>query len=271
MFKDTCVVIIGAGDSGTAIALRLFKSGFRPIIAERDHPSDLHAFRNFSDTVYLGEKQIEHITGRLYHNSDDKTLYREEINRGRLDRVIPIINIESADDLYFLDPNIIIDCRGKYAVHTDFNWSLYPCVIRIGNRFKVGNDGHFVVGTFGKELGRVFHTPKELEQVMDENSTLTTAPLEGVFISDKSFGDVVSEREEIGTINEIAILAPNDGIISGLLHSGHFVFCKQPLFELSVGHARDVNIDKSTSVECLAIAGGVLEAVLTYLSQNRSA
>ena len=263
------IFIIGAGDIGTAAAIRLFKSGFRPILVERNNPTDLYFFRNLSDVVYLGEKIIEDVRCRLYNPMDDDRSFADQLNAGRQDRIIPMIKKESYSDLAFYKPDILVDCRGTIEEDDEQDWSEYSCVIRIGSTFKVGRDGHFVIGAAGNELGRVYRLPTDLMADLPENKYLSNAPLEGVFISHKTVGDRVSEREKIGTLNEINILAPRNGIITGLLHSGHFIRRRQPIFEIKPESVKTVD-SKQIPVRSVAIAGGILEAILTFLSENRS-
>jgi hypothetical protein len=265
----TKIFIIGAGDKGTAAAIRIFKSGFRPILAERNNPTDLHFFRNLSDVVYLGEKTIEDVRCRLYNPIDDDQSFADQLNTGRQDRIIPMIKIESYSDLAFYKPDILVDCRGTIEKDDAQDWSGYSCVIRIGSTFKVGRDGHFVIGSADDELGRVYRLPTDLKADLPENKYLSNAPLEGVFVSHKTIGDRVSEREKICTLNEISILAPRNGIITGLLHSGHFIRRRQPIFEIKPESVK-AKVSKQIPVSSVAIAGGILEAILTFIFENRS-
>jgi len=59
MLRDIKIAILGAGNFGTATALRLFRSGFRPVLFELQNPTDLNYNRTFSDVVYRGSKAIE--------------------------------------------------------------------------------------------------------------------------------------------------------------------------------------------------------------------
>ncbi len=269
MFKNENIFIFGSGDKGTATAIRLFKSGFRPVLVEKNNPTDLHYFRNFSDSIFLGEKTIDEITCRLYQSVSDEQEYQEQLAAGRMDRIIPLISDESFRAATSLKPDILIDCTGSHLEKIIPDWHDFPCVIRMGPDFQVGQDGHFVVGISGEELGRVYHMPKELKVRQSENAFLSTAPLEGIFICHKSIGEDVAEREEIGKLNDISILSPRSGVVTGMLHSGHFVHSKQPLFEIKP-HTLKHDISKQVPVQCLAMAGGVLEAILMFLSQDRS-
>ena len=269
MLWNTKIIIIGAGDKGTAAALRLFKGGFRPVLVEQNNPTDLHFFRNYSDVVYLGEKIIEDIRCQLINASNDTQTLMDRIIKSRKDRLIPLVIGELPAIINSYQPEIIIDSRGEAPTDSDWEWSEFPCVIRIGSAFKVGREGHFVIGAAHEELGRVYRKPADLVCKVSQSNFVSLAPLEGVFICNKSVSEKVAEREKVGSINDIPILAPRNGLVSGLLHSGHFVQSHQPLFEIVPVSTR-INVSKQTSTHCLAIAGGILEAILTFISENRS-
>ena len=74
------------------------------------------------------------------------------------------------------------------------------------------------------------------------------------------------ERQILGQINDINILAPDHGLLAGRLHSGHYVNLHQPLF--SVIHpqtAQEADIIKTIPCTKYSISGGLLEAVLAFL------
>jgi xanthine dehydrogenase accessory factor len=267
MFDKFTIAIIGAGDTGTAAAIRCFKCGFRPILIERKHPTDLHFFKNFSDVVYLGEKIVEEIRCRLISESPDTENLQNEIQLSQRNREIPMLSGDLTSILSAINPEIIVDSRLKLQSGEEWSWNDFPCVVKIGSEFKVGTDGHFVIGAAGKELGRTIRTPQDLTSELPVNNHISLAPLEGVFINNNEIGDRVKEREEVGRIDDIPILSPLNGIISGILHSGHFVNRQQPLFEI-VPHSVKVNVERQASTESLAIAGGIIEAILTHISEK---
>jgi xanthine dehydrogenase accessory factor len=261
---DSRILIIGAGDTGTVSALRLFRSGFRPILLERNHPSDLHYNRNFSDAVYQGKKKIDEVDAILLSSNHFNETVEQEIRKTQKNRCVPLI---SSDDLSIISriiPEIIIVCTGNFPDTLQLDWELHPLVIRIGLNYNVGVDGHVIIGDSGNKLGQVFRYPHEYTDETSDEKKYTTAPIEGVFISTRTFGERLSERDEIGTINDISILSPLDGYLTGLLHSGHFVSCRQPLFEITatVKMSEEHN---ALPADKYAIAGGALEAILAYL------
>jgi xanthine dehydrogenase accessory factor len=259
-------VILGAGDRGTAAALRLFNSGFQPILLELAQPSDLHFIRNFADVIYCEHKTIDNIQARVIMPDSNEQVLNEQLQQFAANRSIAVINTMSEGDQSYLrqiKPGIIIDSTPSLAraEKSELNWSDYPCVIRIGLNYNVGEDGHYVIGDSQHYQGIVFCNRHQIvpDNTLPEN--VLKSPLSGIFQTSKRIGDEVN----IGLIDKINIMASHDGYISGLLHSGHFVQAGQPLFEL-ISYQKSRESLTKLPVNCWSIAGGVLEAVMRHLS-----
>ena len=261
----TSIVILGAGDRGTAIALRLFRSGFSPILMELEKPTDLHYPRTFSDAVYRGEKIIDNIVCELIPDSVNDNNLLTNIIEIQNNRKVPVVTGNSGKLLDKVKPDVLIDCRGNFRDSDDFIWSDFPYYVSTNDACKVGKDAHCVIGSHGLEI-----KPGMTEHVTGRPSAkenIINSPIEGVFISASQIGQNINEGQEAGEINGIAIQSPVHGILSGLLHSGHFVFPRQPLFE--VISERKFNSDvKMVPPENYMIAGGILEVVLGHLSSS---
>jgi xanthine dehydrogenase accessory factor len=267
--RNSLIVILGAGDLGTATALRLFRCGLKPVLLEKPQPADLHYIRNFSDVLYSERKTVEEITAVSVVPAPDERSVHEQITKCFADRYIPVLNRQAEGDreiIARIKPVLLIDCTTRYGKVPvlQLDWQNIPCVIRIGFRHNVGIDGHIVVGDNLQYSGRVFYKKHNVEPQINDPEYIFKAPLEGIFNTDRRIGESVFERDKIGSIGGIAILAPLAGCITGLLHSGHFVHSAQPLFELQWQHkSRETLTD--IPVLCQTISGGILEAVITYL------
>ena len=55
MFSNTLVVIKGAGDLASGIAIRLFRCGFPIIMTEIEHPLAVRRSVSFAEAVFSGE------------------------------------------------------------------------------------------------------------------------------------------------------------------------------------------------------------------------
>ena len=62
------VVIRGAGDIATGIALRLHRAGIHLILTDLPQPTAVRRTVCFSEAIRLGEVQVEDITARLAHS-----------------------------------------------------------------------------------------------------------------------------------------------------------------------------------------------------------
>jgi biotin carboxyl carrier protein len=255
------IVVLGAGDRGTATAIRLFRAGLRPLLAESQNPADLHYFRNFSDLRYCEKKQIDETEGRYV--GDTGVFTEEDIRHAFNERSIPLVSGSLFETLNALKPEMIIDCRENSEEEFNF-WQEYSCVIRVGLNYNVGADGHVVVGDAEEAQGRVFYKRHDRTQAATRSEEKVEAPIEGVFVAEAEPGQHISFRQNIGRIDNINIMAPNDGYVAGILHSGHFIRPHQPLCEIQPAVRYNKHIREIPQV-CLSISGGVLEAVLAYL------
>ena len=260
-------MVLGAGDRGTATGLRLFRAGLKPLLLESANPADLHYFRNFSDLVYCEKKQIEDINGLYLGDTNvDKNAIRYAFN----DRNIPLLTGLSANMLEQIKPEIVIDCRKPITENDALAWRDFPYVIKIGIRYNVGIDGHVIVGEGLHDQGRVYYKRHDMAGEEDTLQEEIRAPIEGVFVAKVSPGEHVKIRQDMGAINEISILAPQDGYIAGILHSGHYVPRHQPLVEIQPAGRFHPDI-REIPLNNVAVSGGVLEAVLSYIKRSAPA
>ncbi len=87
------------------------------------------------------------------------------------------------------------------------------------------------------------------------------APIDGILRIAKKIGNHVLSQEKIAEVDGQPILAPFDGVLRGLLHDGLTV--KEGMKVGDVDARGDPQYARLVSEKSLAIAGGVLEALLT--------
>ena len=58
------VVIRGAGDIATGVALRLYRAGLQIVMCEVETPTSIRRTVCFSEAVRLGEMEVEGVTAR---------------------------------------------------------------------------------------------------------------------------------------------------------------------------------------------------------------
>ncbi|GAG33248.1 unnamed protein product, partial [marine sediment metagenome] len=152
-----------------------------------------------------------------------------------------------------------------------------PLVVGLGPGFVVGIHAHAVVETQrGHCLGRVYwqgsaapDTGNPGEVAGKANSRVLRAPTAGEFKGLRQIGDRVIAGEMVAEVEGIPILAPFDGVLRGLLANGLHVYPGMKVGD--VDPRGNVNHCFTISDKSLAVAGGVLEAILTHLNHTQAA
>ena len=156
-----------------------------------------------------------------------------------------------------------------------------PLVIALGPGFVAGRDCHVVVETNrGHNLGRALWQgsaepdtgqPGALPGSAARSSRVLRAPIAGRVTSRHAIGASLSEGAIVATVTDAmdataAVHAPFDGVLRGLIHPTVWVTAGMKIGDVDP-RARPAYCF-TVSDKSLAVAGGVLEAILT--AQNRS-
>jgi len=90
MFSKHCIIVKGGGDLATAVAHKLFRSGFPVIITELENPKMVRRTVAFANCVYEKEWTVEGVTSVLTNEEGVDQIIRD----GRVPVVIdPSCNI----------------------------------------------------------------------------------------------------------------------------------------------------------------------------------
>ena len=233
------VVIKGAGDLASGIALRLRHSKIDVVMTDLPVPLAVRRTVAFSEAVRLGSTVVEDVKAERAANAEEA---RDCLSRG----VIPVLeNTGTALD----------DAK---------------LVIGVGPGFTAGKDCHAVVETKrGHTLGRVIWEGSAIPNTGVPGNVggetirrLIKAPRAGIFHPEKNIGDIVKEGDRVGNVDGEPVCAQTDGKIRGLLQDGVPVTKGMKSGDVD---PRGRSADHLTiSDKALAIGGGVLEAILSY-------
>jgi xanthine dehydrogenase accessory factor len=265
------VLIKGAGDLASGIALRLHRCGYRIIMTDIPVPTTVRRTVAFSPAVYLGETKVEEVTGVLCRNA-------EEALRTAAARKVAVMVDPQAKIREELHPDVVVDAiLAKYNLGTQITDA--PIVIGVGPGFTAGVDCHCVVETKrGHYLGRCIWQGSAIPNtgIPGNIGGYTTeriirAAADGIFRGNVAIGAQVKEGDIVGFCEtdtaSVPVPALIDGVVRGLLQDGVPVTAGLKSGDIdprcAVEHCFTVS-DKATS-----IGGGVLEAILT-LSRRRS-
>lgn len=254
------VVIRGAGDIASGVAIRLVRCGYRVVMLEIPLPTAIRRSAAFAQAVFDGSVTVEDLTARLVATARealDLTLRRE----------IALLVDPHADSLGALGPDYLVDAiLAKENLGTSKNMA--PITIALGPGFTAGDDCHAVIETNrGHRLGRVILSggaepntgiPGEIAGKSDLR--VVRAPCAGVFRSHVALGDLINQGALMGQVGNTAVTAPLTGMVRGLLQDGLQVSAR---FKIGDIDPRGEKADYlSASDKAMAIAGGVLEAML---------
>lgn len=261
------ILIRGGGDLGSGVAFRLYRVGWNIVITEVSKPLVLRRTVSFANAIYESNVEVEGIRAKYVNNPS-------EVQDCLSQRTIPLL---ISPDRYIFDnyvPDVVIDAR-LLKKEVDYSLNQYPMIIGLGPGFEAGRNCHAVIETNrGHYLGRAIWSGSAMKDtgtpgtVNDKSSErVLRAPKSGILSSGLPLGTIVKKDEIVGFVDNTPIRAPFDGCLRGLMHNG--IEVKQGLKIGDLDPRADNKLTQFISEKALAIAGGVLEAILTYQFKNK--
>ena len=253
------VVIKGAGDLASGVALRLVRAGFSVVMTDLPKPTSIRRTICFSEALVKGETTVEGIVAR---RAEDAAQAEEILKRGE----IPVLPDPEAKIIQALNPPVVVDgILAKKNLGTRIQDA--PAVIALGPGFTAGKDCHAVVETMrGHMLGRVYYEgsaipntgiPGNIDGFTIER--LIRAPKAGIFTPLCQIGDQVEAGQVVARVDDEPVLAGISGVLRGILPDGTEVF--EGMKSGDVDPRCKPEYCHLVSDKALAIAGGVLEAI----------
>ena len=266
------ICILGSGRVGTACALRLYRAGFEVCITEKHPPTDIYYHQTFSGAFFSGRKVINEITARTLAgaveagNVEPGISLQNFISYQFANREIALLNLNESQGLKNFPIDYVVKTRSESFTDVEQNIAPEAKWIATGRQAN-SSPVHYPVADDELYGGQVIYpflqdtiALADKEKEAPPHFMQVKAPLEGVFVTLRRVDDFIREKEEIGKINDLPILSPVTGHLSGLLNSGMMIPPKTVFAELNTG--KEFVPDAPLPVRAFALAGGVLEAVL---------
>jgi len=277
------VIIRGAGELGSAAAIRLAKQGLgRIVLVERPFPKAVRRNVCYSEAVFEHAKTVDGVTARFVMLLSEIDLLHEMGDLAVTTQ--PLTEVRAA-----WPPDIFVEAA---ALHS--NWGLRrtiaPLVIALGSGYLPARDCHAVVETVrGPHLGRVLSgghplppaPPAEIMGFAEER--VIKAQRTGIFHTNKEIGDRVEHGEKVGTVvllfaredlyrgvpvdSEYPVVARIGGVIRGLLRDGVPVDAGDKIGDVDPRGFTDDLYHVSDKAQ--RVAEGVLEAVVLHIDRLR--
>ena len=286
LFPNHLILLRGGGDLATGVAYRLHKAGFPIVVLELADPLVVRRRVALATAVREGHITVEDLRAVRVDSLDEALqlaatgtipilvapdLPAALLNPPPATRHSPLLNSSLVTRHSSLT---LIDARmAKRNLGTTIDQA--PLVIALGPGYTAGVDCHAVIETNrGHRLGRViWHGAAEANTgtpgiVAGKGAErVLRAPAAGVVQWRKEIGDRVRQGEVLGEVAGQAVVAPFDGVARGLIAPGTHVPAGLKIGD--VDPRGDVATCFTISEKALAIGGGVVEAVLTWLSAQK--
>lgn len=256
------ILIRGAGDLATGIAVRLYEGGHEIVMTERPVPLTVRRSVAFSRAVYEKKAEVEGITAVRAEGI-------VEVNRAVSECKIAVVVDEKAVIRKEYCPDVIVDAI-LAKKNTGTGMEDAPFVIGVGPGFFAGTDCHCVVETKrGHHLGRViWHgsaapntgVPGEIGGFGIER--LIKASAEGTAEPKVSIGDLVTEGQIVAYTGGEPVYAGMSGMVRGMIQP--HVFVSEGLKIGDIDSRTDPDYCVAVSDKARAVGGGVLEAVSAF-------
>lgn len=255
--------IQGAGELASGVACRLFRCGYRIIMAEIANPMAVRRLVAFSEAVYEGRVEVEGIPGELVE---------PQAAGYRCDQIGVVIDPQ-ATALARLGAAAVIDARITKQKPQPLpipRGSRGPALhIGLGPGFVCGQDADLVIETHrGACLGEVIRQGSAaantgIPGVLGGQSArrVLRAPAAGHLEPLVAIGDLVDEGQVVGLVAGQPVVSALAGQVRGLVHRRAELFPGEKVGDVD---PRGLEVDAGkVSDKALAIAGGVLEALLS--------
>ena len=260
------VLVRGGGDLASGVALRLRRCGLRVMVSELPQPLAVRRRVSFAEAVHSGVAVVEDCTARLVSDAGNTLLATEIMEKGE----IPVLIDPEGEAVRHFNPAIVIDAR----MLKRYERSL-PCsaklMIGLGPGFVAGENCDAVIETNrGISLGRVVwkgsaasntRVPEEIAGHREER--VLRSPANGEVIAHAQICDHLERGQLIAEVGGLPVRAAFSGVLRGLIRPG--VSVKNNMKIGDVDPRDDPSACIQVSDKSLAVAGGVLEAILTSL------
>lgn len=256
------VLIRGAGDLASGIALRLFRAGLYVVMTDIPQPTAIRRTVCFSQAIRFGKTTVEDVTAVRAETPDE---VRAALAAGE----IPVLADPSASCIAWLRPDAVVDAiLAKRNLGTKITDA--PVVIGVGPGFTAGVDCHAAVETMrGHTLGRVIRQGGPLPNTNIPGmiggfagERVLRAPDTGIFHQEMEIGTMVQAGDVAGTVNGKPMRCTISGVLRGILPDGTPVTAGMKSGD--VDPRGDASACYTASDKAIAIGGGVLQAILEY-------
>ena len=257
LLRDKLAIVRGGGDLATGVIYRLWRCGFRVLCLETALPLVVRRPVSVAQAVFDGRHVIEEMEALLFEDTDSWT---------DLETVGVLID-PKGESIAKLAPDLVVDCIMAKR-YTGTTRSMAPLVLAIGPGFSAPDQVHGVIETKrGHYLGRLItdgcaipNTGIPGVEMGYSVERLLRSPADGYVLPVRTIGDHVEAGDLVAKVAGREVRAKITGVLRGLIHESVPVERGLKIGDVDPRDERDHCF--SITDKALAIAGGVLEAVM---------
>jgi xanthine dehydrogenase accessory factor len=216
------VLIRGGNDIASAVAHRLFTSGYRVMILEARQPLTVRRGMAYAATVYDGRTTLAGVTAEHAPSLEQACA----LLAAR--QVIPVVGSDAAGVVSTISPQVLVDARLRKKARSVTRVRDAPLVIGLGPGFTAGIEAHLVIETNrGPNLGRIIthgdaepYNGEPMEIGGHAKARYLYAPRQGVFRTSLDLGSPVEQGQVVGEVAGDPLVAKISGTIRGIVKDG---------------------------------------------------
>lgn len=263
---DPLVLVLGAGEMASAIAVRLYNANIRRIcMLDLENPLCVRRQVSFCPALTNDGALVQ---GILAGKAADLREMQACWGAGQ----IAVMLVSDWGRLDAIRPDIVVDAilakRNLGTKITDAD-----LVVALGPGFNAGVDCHRVIETNrGHDLGRIIETGPAAPDTGvpgviagETRKRILRAPCDGVFHSRIEIGEFMKAGQTVGHVQDRPVIVEIDGMIRGLIQTGTQVSSGLKLGDIDPRGQKDYC--GSISEKARTISGAVLECVVGHVNR----
>jgi xanthine dehydrogenase accessory factor len=235
--RHSCVLILGIGETASAIARELFLADHIVAMHQAAPPPDLCRKMTFSDAWFDGSSVLEGVEARR------ADLVAEFMLGLRSRMFIPVLTHPLPQILERWPWEAVVDAEMSPRREPFSVKNLAGLTIGVAPGSVPGETCDLAVDAYGKDPGAIRRSgdgPGPRPEAEPGASEPVRATAAGIFSMIKDIGNVVEAGEAFGSIDGVPALAPYAGRIRGIIKHGRAVAIGTPLADIAASTAAQV-------------------------------
>lgn len=235
--RHSCVLVLGIGETASAIARELFLADHIVALHEAAPPPDLRRKMTFSDAWFDGSSVLEGVEARR------ADLVAEFMLGLRSRMFVPVLTHPLNEILERWPWEVVVDAEMNPRKDPFSVKNLAGLTIGVAPGSIPGENCDLAIDAYGKDPGAIRRPgegPGPSYEADPPEAEPVRAPVSGLFKMHKEIGNIVEAGEAFGEIDGVPVPAPYGGRIRGIIKQGRAVAKGTPLADIAASTGAQV-------------------------------